>query len=164
MKKNIVVVVLLVIAVVAVVALKNKRQGSAGAASCPIGICTLPIPAGRPLSEDPKPPKAVPAPEKLPVLLELGSVNCVPCKMMAPILDELRETFGGKLEVEFIDVWKNEAAGKLHGIRSIPTQVFFDADGNEIFRHEGFFPRDDIVAKWKELGIGLADEPQNKEE
>ncbi len=162
MKKNIIVVGLLVIAVVAVVGIKKVKMKASGMVGCPNGVCTLPIPAGRPLSEDPHPAAAAPAEKPLPALLELGSVNCVPCKMMAPILDELRETFDGQLEVDFIDVWKNEEAGRQYGIRSIPTQIFFDADGNEIFRHEGFYPREDIVAKWKELGYGFA-EPQNAE-
>ncbi|RKX40874.1 MAG: thioredoxin, partial [Verrucomicrobia bacterium] len=73
----------------------------------------------------------------------------------APILDELRETFGGQIKVDFVDVWKDEEVGKKYGIRSIPTQIFFDAVGNELFRHEGFYPREDIVAKWKELGVAL---------
>ncbi len=161
MKKNILIVGLLVLAVVAVVGIKNKKQAACGVASCSNGICTLPIPSGRPVAEDPKIEKAVP--QRLPTLLELGSVNCVPCKMMAPILDELRETFGGQIKVDFVDVWKDEEAGQQYGIRSIPTQIFFDADGNELFRHEGFYPREDIVAKWKELGVALMGEPKNGE-
>ncbi len=155
MKKNITIVGLLVIAVVAVMGIKKIKMGPSGQVGCANGVCTLPIPAGRPLSEDPHPAATVPAKKPLPELLELGSVTCIPCKVMAPILDELRKTFDGQLEVDFIDVWKNEEAGQQYGIRSIPTQIFFDADGNEIFRHEGFYPRDDIVAKWKELGVDL---------
>ena len=152
MKKNMIIIGLLVLAVVAVVGIKNKKQaGSEGAASCANGLCSLPIPAGQPMSEDPQ-TAAVPTEKPLPVLLKLGSVNCVPCKMMTPILDELRETFSGQLEVKVIDIWKDEAAGKKYDIRSIPTHIFFDAKGNELFRREGFYPREDIVAKWKELG------------
>ena len=163
MKKNIIAVGLLIIAVVAVVGIKNKKACSSGTGtgSCANGPCTLPIPVGRPVSEDSQ-PAVVPAEKALPALLELGSVNYVSCKMMAPILDELRETFDGQLDVDFIDVWKDEEAGKQYGIRSIPTQIFFDAEGSEIFRHEGFYPREDIVAKWDELGFGFA-EPQNVE-
>ena len=151
---------LLILAVVAVVGLKMKKQGATGSVGCANGVCTLPIPSGRPATEDAR--SATPVPKPLPVLLELGSVNCVPCKMMDPILDELRETFSGKLEVNFIDVWQDEEAGKQYGIQSIPIQIFFDADGNELFRHQGFYPREDIVAKWKELGYGFA-EPKNNE-
>jgi thioredoxin 1 len=77
--------------------------------------------------------------------------------MMAPILEELQETYAGTLTVEFIDVWKNPAAAQPYGIRVIPTQIFFASDGTELFRHEGFYSRDDILAKWGELGIALPD-------
>ena len=95
-------------------------------------------------------PTAVAAP--MPRLLDLGAGKCVPCKAMAPILDEMSETFAGQLEVEFIDVWQDEAAGERYGIRMIPTQIFFDAEGNELFRHEGFYAREAMLAKWQELG------------
>lgn len=91
----------------------------------------------------------------LPRLVDLGADKCIPCKMMAPILDELKGTYAGKLEVEFIDVWKNEAAGQEYGVRMIPTQIFFSPDGEELFRHEGFFSREEILAMWKELGVDL---------
>ena len=81
--------------------------------------------------------------------------NAIPCKMMAPILEELKKEYAGRMEVEFIDVWKNPDAGKAYGIEMIPTQIFFDAGGKELFRHEGFFGKEDILAKWKELGVDL---------
>lgn len=93
----------------------------------------------------------------LPRLLDLGADKCVPCKMMAPILDELKETYAGTLTVEFVDVWKNPDAAEPYGIKVIPTQIFFSADGTELFRHEGFFSRDEILAKWRELGVALPD-------
>ena len=92
---------------------------------------------------------------RLPRLVELGADRCIPCKMMAPILEELRREYSGKLEVAFIDVWKDPGAGKRYGIRMIPTQIFYDASGRELFRHVGFFPKEDILAKWKELGVDL---------
>ena len=76
---------------------------------------------------------------------------------MAPILEELKKEYAGKLEVEFIDVWKNPDAAKKYGIKLIPTQIFYDAAGKELFRHEGFFGKEDILAKWKELGVKLTD-------
>jgi thioredoxin 1 len=88
----------------------------------------------------------------LPLLIDLGADKCVPCKMMAPILDEMTETFEGQLEVQFIDVWKDASAGREYGVRVIPTQIFLDEEGNELFRHQGFFSREDILAKWTELG------------
>lgn len=93
---------------------------------------------------------------KLPKLLDLGADKCVPCKMMAPILEELKTEYAGRMSVEFIDVWKNKEAGKEYGVEMIPTQIFYDAAGKELFRHTGFFGKDDILAKWKELGVDLA--------
>jgi thioredoxin 1 len=75
--------------------------------------------------------------------------------MMAPILEQLKTEYVGKLEVEFIDVWKTPDAGKLYGIQMIPTQIFHDTTGKELFRHIGFLSKDDILAKWKELGVNL---------
>ena len=92
----------------------------------------------------------------LPRLVDLGADKCIPCKMMAPILEELNTAYAGQFEVEFIDVWKNPGAGESFAIRSIPTQIFYDAQGQELFRHEGFYPKEDILAKWKELGVALA--------
>lgn len=93
---------------------------------------------------------------KLPKLLDLGADKCVPCKMMAPILEELKTEYAGRMSVEFIDVWKNKEAGKEYGVEMIPTQIFYDAESKELFRHTGFFGKDDILAKWKELGVDLA--------
>ena len=91
----------------------------------------------------------------LPRLLDLGADKCVPCKMMAPILEELRVEYAGRFEVVFVDVWKNPTAAKPYELRVIPTQIFFAADGTELFRHEGFYGKDDILGKWRELGIDL---------
>ncbi len=92
-----------------------------------------------------------------PKLLDLGSKACIPCKMMAPILEELTKEYAGRLQVEFIDVWikENAAKGKEYGIKAIPTQIFFAPDGKELWRHEGFISKEDILAKWKELGFDL---------
>lgn len=91
----------------------------------------------------------------LPKLVDLGADKCIPCKAMAPVLEELKKEKAGKLEVLFIDVWKNPDAASPYNINLIPTQVFFAADGKELFRHEGFFSKEDILAKWKELGVDL---------
>jgi thioredoxin 1 len=100
-------------------------------------------------------PAAPPATKPLPKLLDLGAGKCIPCKMMAPILEGLKREYAGRMEVEFIDVWQNPDAGKKYGIAVIPTQIFFDAAGKELFRHAGFYSKDDILAKWKELGVEL---------
>jgi thioredoxin 1 len=75
--------------------------------------------------------------------------------MMAPILEELKKEYAGRMEVVFIDVWEKPEAAKPYGIETIPTQIFFDAEGKELFRHVGFFAKDDILAKWKELAVNL---------
>lgn len=92
---------------------------------------------------------------KLPKLIDLGADKCIPCKAMAPILKDLKTEYAGRMDVEFIDVWKNPSAGKAHKIKLIPTQIFFDATGKERFRHEGFYGKEDILGKWKELGVDL---------
>ena len=91
----------------------------------------------------------------LPVLLELGSHKCPPCRQMTPILNELRDKYAGEFEIRYIDVWKDRAAGAKYGIRAIPTQIFFDSKGREVFRHVGFYPKKDILATWKKIGIKL---------
>ncbi len=99
------------------------------------------------------------ATKPLPRLVDLGAGKCIPCRKMAPILEELKKEFAGRLEVEFIDVWENPSAGERYGVKLIPTQIFFDAAGKELFRHEGFYSREDILGKWKELGVDLALRP-----
>ena len=91
----------------------------------------------------------------LPKLLDLGAGKCASCKAMTPILEELAGTFSGQLNVEYIDVWEHEEVAEHYGVRIIPVQIFFDAEGNELFRHEGFYAREDILAKWTEFGYAL---------
>ena len=91
----------------------------------------------------------------LPRLIDLGAGKCIPCKMMAPILEELKTEHAGRFEVVFIDVWEDPSRSEEYGIKLIPTQIFFDASGKELFRHEGFFSKADILAKWKELGVDI---------
>jgi thioredoxin 1 len=95
----------------------------------------------------------------LPRLVDLGADKCVPCKMMAPILVELRNEYAGRLEVVFIDVWKDQTKSQEYGIRVIPTQIFFGADGKELMRHEGFFAKEEILAAWREHGYDFSSPP-----
>jgi len=120
-------------------ALKNSRQKNGVVPSDTAGVET-------PL-ETPTAP--------LPRLVDLGANKCIPCKKMAPILEEITEEYRGSLRVDFIDVWKDPSAGKSWGIRVIPTQIFIDAKGVERFRHEGFMPKQAILQKWKELEVDL---------
>lgn len=99
---------------------------------------------------------AEPAPmPALPRLVDLGASKCVPCKLMKPILDKLTTDYAGRMEVVFIDVWEKREEGERYGIRMIPTQIFHDATGKELARHEGFISEKDILAKWKALGVEL---------
>lgn len=105
---------------------------------------------------------AVTVSAKLPRLVDLGASACVPCKMMKPILDDLMANYADQFTTEFIDVWKDREAGQAYGVEMIPTQIFFDAEGKELFRHVGFFSKEDILAKWRELGVTTADAEANK--
>lgn len=93
--------------------------------------------------------------EKKPLLLDLGAGKCTPCKMMKPILDELKTDYSSQFKVKFIDVWENPEEAKKYDINMIPTQIFYDSEGNELFRHEGFYSKEDILGKWQELEINI---------
>jgi thioredoxin 1 len=145
-------VLVLVVAAVVAVLLVKKADTDATSDAQPVSSGSAVAVEG-PGRDAPDPPAAA---AKLPKLIDLGADKCIPCKKMAPILEALREDFAGQLEVVFIDVWKNRQAAGAYGIKLIPTQIFFDADGNELFRHEGFFSREDILGKWSELGYALS--------
>ncbi len=87
--------------------------------------------------------------------LELGSVGCVPCDMMQPILEEIAEEYKGQVEVVFYDLKTPEGKPYIqeYQIRAIPTQVFLDKDGNEYFRHLGFFPKEEVVKVLQQQGV-----------
>ena len=78
--------------------------------------------------------------------VELGSVNCIPCKQMQPIMKSVEEKYGEKIKVLFYDVWKSNQKkyAQQYSIKLIPTQVFLDEKGKEFFRHEGFYPESEI--------------------
>lgn len=145
------IVVVLMVAVGAVVVLKRG-----GVPCCPPSTASQPEIA---------PPSAAAAaegsarhyePSTLPRLVDLGADKCIPCKMMAPVLEQLKTEYQGKLDVIFLDVWKNPDVDKPYNIKIIPTQIFIAPTGVELFRHEGFFSKEDILAKWKELGFDFA--------
>ena len=131
------IIVIVLIAAIAGVAMVKKTQKSTNA----------------PVVDVNKPSATIQG--NLPRLLDLGADKCIPCKMMAPILEELKTTYNGKFQVDFIDVWKNPDEAKKYKISIIPTQIFYDASGKELFRHEGFFSKEDILGKWKEFGINM---------
>lgn len=85
-------------------------------------------------------------------MIDLGASECVPCKMMAPFLEELEKEYAGIADIVFIDIWKNPAEGRNYRIQAIPTQIFFDGDGKEVSRHVGFMDKQQIIEKLTGLG------------
>jgi thioredoxin 1 len=87
--------------------------------------------------------------------VELGSVRCIPCQQMQPVMKAIEEKYPDQVKVVFYDVWTPEGKpwATTYKINVIPTQVFFDADGKEFFRHEGFFSEEEIVKILKTKGV-----------
>ena len=89
-----------------------------------------------------------------PSMIEFGATGCIPCDKMQPILDSLRVKFGPKLNVVFVHVREKQVLGARFGVQAIPVQVFYDAQGREVYRHEGFFPEEKIIPILKGMGLG----------
>jgi len=87
-------------------------------------------------------------------MIDLGANECIPCKMMVPVLEKVEKKYRGKAAIIFIDVWKNKEPAKRFGIRAIPTQIFFDSEGKEIYRHVGFMSEAEIDQIFKKMGVG----------
>jgi len=95
---------------------------------------------------------------KLPVkgmvtMIDLGAQKCIPCKMMAPIMEKMEKVYRDKAAIVFIDVWENREQAGRFGIRAIPTQIFFNSKGEEVHRHVGFMSENEIVAQLIKMGI-----------
>ena len=86
-------------------------------------------------------------------LIDLGAKKCIPCKMMAPILEKMEKVYKGKAAVVFIDVWEHREQAQRFRIRAIPTQIFYDKNGKEVYRHVGFLAEKDIVAQLEKMGV-----------
>ena len=86
-------------------------------------------------------------------MIDLGAKKCIPCKMMAPIMEKMEKAYQGKAAIVFIDVWENRGQAGRFGISSIPTQIFFDPKGKEVYRHVGFMSEEAIVAQLKKMGV-----------
>lgn len=134
----------------------DAPEGASTAPSTPDAVQASPAPAGETGSGTSV--QAAPTPAPRPKMVDLGAGKCIPCKKMAPILEEAKKLYEGKADIEFIDVWENKSAGEPYGIRMIPTQIFFDAAGKEVFRHEGFFPMEDIQKQFESMGVVLKKE------
>jgi len=150
---KIAIVIVLIGAVAAVIAVKYNKSGQETGAAVDV------MSAGK-VAQQEVPTKNQPAQlvgKGLPALIDLGAGTCIPCKMMAPILEELKTEFAGRMQVEFLDIREDSNLIQAYALRVIPTQIFYDASGKELFRHEGFFSKEDILAKWKKLGVDLAE-------
>lgn len=86
-------------------------------------------------------------------MIDLGATECIPCKMMAPILKKLEAAYRDRAVIVFIDVWKHRDQAPRFGIRAIPTQIFFDPDGKEVYRHMGFMSEAAIVEQLTGMGV-----------
>ncbi len=93
------------------------------------------------------------APAALPRMVDVGAGHCIPCKMMEPILDELRREYTGKVSVRLVNLEQDPQGGERYGVQVIPTQIFFDSDGQEVYRHVGYYSKEEILAKFRELGF-----------
>lgn len=96
-------------------------------------------------------PQNVPIPGMI-TMVDIGAHSCIPCKMMTPVIEELSKEYEGLAAIVFIDVWEHRGEAAKYDIKSIPTQIFYDAEGKEQFRHVGFLDKESIVAKLTELG------------
>ncbi|WP_157237920.1 thioredoxin family protein [Desulfobacter curvatus] len=90
-------------------------------------------------------------------MVDLGAKKCIPCKMMAPIMGKLEKVYEGKAHIVFIDVWENREQAPRFGIRAIPTQIFFNEKGEEVYRHEGFLEERAIVEQLTKMGVSEPD-------
>lgn len=90
-------------------------------------------------------------------MIDLGAKACVPCKMMAPIMAKLEKAYKGKAEIVFIDVWENREQAPRFKLRAIPTQIFFNEDGEEVYRHVGFLDEKSIIAQLTKMGAEAPD-------
>jgi len=88
-----------------------------------------------------------------PTLVEFGATGCVPCDMMQPILEKLEKKFPDTLNIVFLHVSENQVLAGRYGIQSIPVQAFFDASGQEVFRHTGFYPKEEVMQQLKKMGV-----------
>ena len=97
-------------------------------------------------------------PQEVPIkgmvtMVDVGAKACIPCKMMIPVIESLSEEYEGRAAIVFIDVWKNPDETPKFGLRAIPTQIFYDKDGKEVMRHEGYFSKEEIIKVLTKLGV-----------
>ena len=151
MQKKYIPLILILIAMIVFLTIQNRQVAkSCSLSACPSGTCTLPIPMGEVESKGMG--KIGGNKNTLPMLLEVSSKTCRPCKKMEPILRALQSSYTGQLKVIFVDVLENRAVVEKYGIKSVPTQIFFDSKGTILFRHSGVLSSEEILDRWKKLG------------
>ena len=95
------------------------------------------------------------AEKPLVTFIELGSVRCIPCKKMKVVMKSVEKKYGKQINTIFYDVWTKE--GKPYAftykINLIPTQIFLDKNGKEYFRHEGYFPEEELIKVLKKQDL-----------
>lgn len=97
-------------------------------------------------------PKEI-AQSPLPKLLDFGRGICIPCKKMAPVLQELSEEYKGRVMIKIIEIDRENELTIVNRIRLIPTQIFFDSKNREVFRHEGFMDKEAIKKIFQQMGV-----------
>ncbi|MHC4641843.1 MAG: thioredoxin family protein [Planctomycetota bacterium] len=143
---KIIIVAVLALAIILVAILKQTTS--------PNGAAQVDVNSPANTNNNQKSPNAPPV-QAIPRLVDVGAKTCIPCKLMAPILEELKKEYAGRLQVDFLDLSINTDYAGQYGVRVIPTQIFYNAAGKELFRHEGFYSKEDILAKFKDLGVEL---------
>ena len=132
-----------------------------------VGVVFLSIQCGKNKGKEKSSPSSIPqtktqevkkneegkAVDNLPMLIDLGKGTCKPCIMMKPILEELQSEYQGKAIVQIIDLRFEPEKAREYKITLIPTQIFFDTKGNEVYRHIGFMDKESIKRKFLEMGI-----------
>ncbi len=66
---------------------------------------------------------------EMPIIIDFGADECIPCKEMAPVLVKINEDMQGEAIIKFVDVWKNPEAATGFPVQVIPTQIFINSDG-----------------------------------
>jgi len=115
----------------------------------PVDDSVSPLPASELISGE---PRNIPIPG-LVTMVDIGAKSCIPCKMMIPIIEGLSREYEGRAAIAFIDVWKYPDEAPKYRISTIPTQIFYDAEGRERYRHEGFMDKKSIAAVLAKLGV-----------
>ena len=141
LKQNVVVVGVLITIAIGFILIKGSVDRTAGGPSSSATSEDSPINPERQQTKE------------LPRLVDLGKGTCIPCKKMKPILDELKAEYAGRAIVEVIDLRYDRQAARKYGVRLIPTQIFYDAEGNEVYRHQGFLDKKSIKMKFAEMGV-----------